>query len=342
MSDAATLDATPATETAWMGSEPTERPVKAETTPATVGAQADAVTTAAASDPQRQESSEPSKEVAFTTASGDEVKFTSKARREMQSRIDKLTARATAAEAKLLAGAKVEPVAATTTEAKPAATTTTTEGFPEAEPDQDALLADGIAKGMKDPYAWANRQLAAWDRRKEAWEAAQVAKGQAAVTQSFQEREATFAESLKTFKAEHPDYDEVVKAAAEATKHVTASPVLLEAIGRHDNRAAIVYHLAQHPEVLLDLVLLTKHLPAVESEVPDVIARLDLLRLDSVSRGSETETPVRTTTAPPPAGRLGAGTRTTTERAVELAAKGGEDFDASGYSARRREERRSR
>ncbi len=325
MSEVATVEspvaiATPV-EGAWMGLVPDERPVvekpvKVEVVePVAVEAgDAAASPVEAGNTPAAQPSSEP-----VETARDDAGKFTSKARQEMLKRIDKLTARNKELEAKT---AQPAPEPAKATEPAPI----TEDGYTVPQPAwKDYEQKEG---GYDDFIA----DKAAWSIERKAWVASQQ---HAQAHKSM----ASYSKRVDAFKSDHPDFESVMKESPIAD--VNVGPTLHRIVTGDDNGPEIGYYLSQHADEALDLIAVYGDLPPTERNL-DIVRRKLALRLTSVSRGSEVTPPVRQTEAPPPAGRLGASTRTTTPRAIDLAAAGSEDFDASGYAARRREELKRR
>lgn len=130
-----------------------------------------------------------------------------------------------------------------------------------------------------DPYAAWQRALASWDREKErhdADQAALVARGTAEDETFEQERQQivdTYKTRLEAFKVKTPEFEAILQAAAA---HST-SPVMEEAILRHDRGPEILLHLAKNPTILDDVFLATANTPVNSTTVATLQRRLSAL-----------------------------------------------------------------
>lgn len=187
---------------------------------------------------------------------------------------------ATAGADALPAPPKPAPISAPVVPPAPPATS----AFTEAEPTLDQF------NDKPDPYSAWTRALAAYDRRKEAFEAAQTTAQQrhsAAVQQAdaaraaeFQRIGAAYQQRVQTYLQTQPDFTTVVSASDKPTP-----PLLEMALLTADNGPQLVYTLAQSPLFHDEAFLLTDGKPITEQAVAST-QRWLTQRLQAVTTGS--------------------------------------------------------
>ena len=168
-------------------------------------------------------------------------------------------------------------------------------GFSEPEPTLEQF-AD-----KPDPYAAYLRATAAYDRRKEAFEANQKAQEAKTATLKKQTEEqwaqmfATHDARVKAFAAETKDYTgRVTKAPGRDTQ---VPPLLHTALMLDDKGPERILFLAEHPVLLDELVLLTDG-KAITDQTVAIAQRLVHSRMKDATTGSSSPTPL--TLAPRP------------------------------------------
>ena len=108
---------------------------------------------------------------------------------------------------------------------------------PAEKPRRDAYEdADAYSEALMD---WKLEQRSAQERKARSEEQARHA-----ATQEKEAEAASFAERLEAFRAENPDFDEVMESAAD----VPMSPAMRAAITACDVGPAVAMHLAKHPQ----------------------------------------------------------------------------------------------
>ncbi len=138
-----------------------------------------------------------------------------------------------------------------------------------------------------DPYLAFTRALAKYDRQKEAFDSRKtdadesVKAARAGKIAAYQARTQTFAQA-------HPDFDAVTKAMIASN----LPELLVAAIIESDKGPEYVYHLAQHQDILDDLMLVTDGKPVTDASVAIVQRRLAQRGTQDAQTGSS---------APPPA-----------------------------------------
>lgn len=120
-----------------------------------------------------------------------------------------------------------------------------------------------------EPFDAYNEALVEWKLDKREWERTQAHTSQQAMAQE-QELIGAFNTRTAEFTKTKADYQTVTQPFMARELPV----VLLNAIVRDDNGPAYVYHLAQHPEVADELILLTEGKPFSDSSVAVVQRRL--------------------------------------------------------------------
>lgn len=134
-----------------------------------------------------------------------------------------------------------------------------------------------------------------------------------------------FAERIKAFAADHPDYDEVLRQA-----DVPLPPAIIDFLRTRAEGPALAYTLAKDPARLRQLVAL----PPDEAFEALVLARADLRR-QAESPKAETAPsapPIPTTTVPPPPRQV-RGSTITSAQSLEDLSKAVKPGDAASYSA---------
>jgi hypothetical protein len=132
-------------------------------------------------------------------------------------------------------------------------------------------------------------------------------------------------------RSAYPDFDARLNA-PEVAK-ILLPPSHQAAILAMPEAEHVMYELASHPETLQRLVSLP----------PSVELGMELARLvprTAVASPASTASVVRSTLVPAPPQPVGSGTRTTNPSAADIAMKGGDDYDSSGYREKRRTELR--
>ncbi len=160
--------------------------------------------------------------------------------------------------------------------------------FSEKEPTlEDFASAD-------DPYLALSRALAAYDRKKEAFESSKTA----AVEQDHARQVETVQKHLgrmQAFAASKPDFQQVTSAFMARQ----LPGVLLAAIVEDDNGPDYVYHLAQHPDLVDELFLQTAPLPVNTETVATLQRRLSNLTKQAQAASTGSAAPARPTYIPP-------------------------------------------
>jgi hypothetical protein len=152
----------------------------------------------------------------------------------------------------------------------PAATST----FTDPEPTLDQF------NDKPDPYSAYLRAVAAYDRKKEAWDAKQ-AETQTQATQSRQALVEKVSAQVAAFRAKTPEYDQAI----EAIKGETAPDLLMAALLSGDNFPDLVYYLATHPVDRHEMHLITDGKPVTDQHVASVRRILDA-RMQAGSTGA--------------------------------------------------------
>jgi hypothetical protein len=135
--------------------------------------------------------------------------------------------------------------------------------FDEQEPTLDQF-AD-----QPDPYLAYTRALGRYDRKKEAFDAAQ--QGREDGDKAARQAELTaFGARVQAFADAHKDYDTVTG----PMQKMNLPPLLVASLIKSDKGPESVYYLAQHQDVLDELVLLTDSKPVNDSLVAMVQRRL--------------------------------------------------------------------
>lgn len=152
-----------------------------------------------------------------------------------------------------------------------------------------------------DPYLALTRATAKWDRKKEAFDAEQItatARQQAsshAAQEAFTQEVAAHLTRTQAFAKATPDFETVTAALREQQ----LPPVLIAAIVKSDNSPALVYHLAQHPDDLDDLYLLSDGKSASDESVAILQRRLHKLFSQAAPTGSVAGVPHKPAPRPP-------------------------------------------
>lgn len=140
---------------------------------------------------------------------------------------------------------------------------------------------------------------------------------EASKRQILEKRASTWAEQVTALKSTIPDYEEVMQAS-----EVSVSDHVKAAIEDSDKGAALVYHLATHPDIAERLNKLgelgaAREIGRIEASLTKPVST------ELVEETDETPAPVRkTTSAPPPAKPLSSGRST----ATDLAKLGMDDY----------------
>ena len=287
--------------------------------------EAEPVEADAAADPSGDDDGE---EMGFRDKSG---KFRKASKKEalgkMQARIDTLTARLKTAPVPAPAPSSPAPLQGSPTTAAPGpvepSAPTGKPKFEDFQSQPDALDAwvEAVAE-WKAEQAWVKREAAAAESRR---------------AQQASQAQSELQDRIEAFAADKPDFQAVV-----TSKDLQVSPIIQAVLNEHPDGPAMAYYLGTHLDDALSLALNTVSVPVSDKSAQVAMAKLLSLRVGAgASTGSAPITP-STTSAPPPPGRLGAATRTTTATLESLIARGGEDYDSSGFRERRQAERQRR
>ncbi len=127
----------------------------------------------------------------------------------------------------------------------------------------------------------------------------------------------------------YPDFDAVINA-PDVTK-ILIPPDHQRAILAAPEPEHIMYELAKNPTKLAQII-------AINDGVKLGMELALLVPRAAVASPASTAPVVRTTNVPAPPQPVAASTRTTSPSAIDLANKGGDDYDSSGYREKRRQE----
>lgn len=186
-----------------------------------------------------------------------------------------------------LADLQPREVRETPRETRPAPAEST---FTEVEPKQEDFM--DLVK-YPDPYMALQRALAAYDRRKDAFDAAQ--KGQQAQTERARADAAAQFKRLEVdFARTTPDYGDRIQAAIKDGLDIT--PLTDAAIKSADNGPELLYHLLEHPDEVDDLWLKTQTTPLTDANIVAMRRRLQ----GFVTRGTAGKTAAASTPRPEP------------------------------------------
>jgi hypothetical protein len=125
----------------------------------------------------------------------------------------------------------------------------------------------------------------------------------------------------------HPDFDAVLS----SVNDILFQPPVLELIGTAPNSGLLQYRLASN-RPLAEKIAKMQNLGLVGFELAQLMAD------SAVASSASTATPV-VNVPPPPMQPVGSGSKTTVLSASDLADKGGEDYDASGFREQLRKDR---
>lgn len=184
------------------------------------------------------------------------------------------------------------PAAEPTRTVTPSAPATSGDTFPDAEPTLEQFM------DQPDPYSAWQRALGRYDRKKEAWDAEQVTKqSQATAAKQAEEHKwqadiTAHQTRVQSFASAHPDFGTVTQELMQQN----LPSVLLTAIVRSDNSPELIYHLAQHPDDLDELYLLSDGKTASDASVAILQRRLLKLYGSAAPTGS---VPVAAANIPP-------------------------------------------
>lgn len=193
--------------------------------------------------------------------------------------------------------------AAVTREPEPRPKTDT--AFTEAEPDYKTFAAE--PDKYPDPYLAYNRAVAAWDRRKDAFDAKQ-AEDKTAVEREgaavVERRKQAYLTRARAFQSTHPDYESTVKA-IQAKGH-DIPPIVTRIVLEDDNGPELMYALAQHPDELDELMLQFGQTVPDDRNLVAMRRRLSKLTLDAAGpTGAAREPQKRSVPKPPTPVRTG-------------------------------------
>ena len=234
--------------------------------------------------------------------------FKNQARPEDVPRIKELTGKIRELEEKL---ATVQPKP----EPKPEPYTPPIAPNPSKFEDKEPELTDEKYASASDPYSAWQRDLARWDRKKEAFEASQQQATQQteAQTKAFaaqiEHRAQTYAQKRDAYLTQHPDRRPVF----EKMPNVE-NPLLVESVWAVEDGPDVVYHLLTQPGLMHELHLLTSGKPVsgfnVAATTEWLRSRLQAGPTGAAVRESpppapRPPTPVRTRPMPPPEGPPG-------------------------------------
>lgn len=166
--------------------------------------------------------------------------------------------------------------------------------FTEPEPTFEQFSAEA------DPYAAYMRALARYDRKKEAFDAAQ---SEAQTQRETNRREAVekWNQRVTAFAAQTPDFHAVTREFFDRE----LPNVLNAAIGLDDNGPQYVYYLAQHPDLADELFLQTATLPMTDASVAVVQRRLKQHAKAATTGSAAVQTPSYSPPRPPNPVRTG-------------------------------------
>jgi len=181
------------------------------------------------------------------------------------------------------------PAKTETTAAPVLRDTSATSEFADKEPEIEDFAND------PDPYkAWTKAQIK-WEAKRDRFEATQQQRT-AEAEQRYQQETSQAHERVEAFAQSKPDFDQVV--GKIATKNI--GPLLVKVVTVSDKGPEFVYHLAQHPDLLDELVFETHDKPITDTNVAVLQRRLTqaLSQGQAVSTGSVA--PARPYTPPKP------------------------------------------
>lgn len=175
---------------------------------------------------------------------------------------------------------------------------------PKIEPTRAKPLIEDVGTKYKD---WDEYQEDIIEWKVEQREhAAKIARERDEATTNYNARKAewdkdhdTMATRVAAFKATHPDYDALL--AANATD---VPPAVYQAILKHDNGPALVYHLVSHPDDLTDAVLMFDGKP-LTSQIVALATRWLNSRAKVESTGTTAPEPLKPGPRPPNPVRTG-------------------------------------
>lgn len=168
------------------------------------------------------------------------------------------------------------------------------------EPTRAKPTADMIGDAYKT-YEDFQEDLMEWkfEQRQAAWQADQQQRQQEAQQtqqqQAWQKDHETFSGRVGEFMKTHPDYQTKL----ESVLPLNIPPAAYQAILRHDNGPAFVYHLVNHPDQLAEMVFLMDGKPPSDDHVA-LATRWLSSRTQAASTGSAAPTPPPTLAARPP------------------------------------------
>lgn len=181
------------------------------------------------------------------------------------------------------------PAKTETTAAPVPRETASTSEFTDKEPEIEDFAND------PDPYkAWTKAQIK-WESKRDRFEATQQQRTAESEQQYRQENEQA-QQRVEAFAQTKPDFDQVT--AKIATKNI--GPLMVKVVTVSDKGPEFVYHLAQHPDLLDELVFETHDKPITDTNVAVLQRRLTqaLSQGQAVSTGSVA--PARPYTPPKP------------------------------------------
>lgn len=156
-----------------------------------------------------------------------------------------------------------------------------------------------------DPYASYVRALARYDRKREQFEADQVAAKERAEREekdrityaetTYANVQREYATRLATFKETHKDFDTLLKASADAP----LPPLLQATVLLHDKGPELVYYLLRHPDQLAEMTLLTDGRP-VNDQTVAIATRWLTSRAQAAPTGSTAPSAPKQFTVPRP------------------------------------------